>query len=56
MRKKRKLFCEISPFTYKISLLKCESFAIFSIRSALENSLLKKAARFCPFWYTVINL
>lgn len=26
MYKKRKLFCEISPFTYKISVLKCQYF------------------------------
>ncbi|WP_243122496.1 VanW family protein [Clostridium sp. KNHs216] len=39
MERKRKLFCEISPFTYKLSLLKCRV-----IRHVLNFTCLKKFA------------
>ena len=46
MEKKRKLFCEISPFTYQISLLKCRGIrAVFNLLHRREFATVKSSKR-----------
>ena len=48
MSKKRKLFCEISPFTYKISVAKCQ--IVRFIKNLLtKNMATSKSDDLLPF-------
>jgi vancomycin resistance protein VanW len=48
MGKKRKLFCEISPFTYKISLLKCQVVRHIFNSFCFRKSAVKKSSDILP--------
>ena len=48
MGKKRKLFCEISPFTYKISLLKCQVVRHIFNLFCLKKFAVKKSSEILP--------
>ena len=48
MGKKRKLFCEISPFTYKISLLKCRIIRHIFNSFCFKKFAVKKSSEILP--------
>ena len=48
MGKKRKLFCEISPFTYKISLLKCQVVRHIFNLFCFKKFAVKKSSEILP--------
>ena len=48
MGKKRKLFCEISPFTYKISLLKCQVIRHIFNSFCFKKFAVKKSSEILP--------
>jgi vancomycin resistance protein VanW len=48
MKRKRKLFCEISPFTYQISLLKCRVIRHISNLFRLRKFASKKSSEAMP--------
>lgn len=48
MEKKRKLFCEISPFTYKMSLLKCRVIRHISNSFCFKKFAVKRSSEVLP--------